>query len=462
MDRRTFLLGSTGLIVSALGSRTVRAAPEKLKPWFDPSYGALPTAEQQVQHLDAAARAAQEHPRTVRDLPVTGLPLHLGEYDEQVTGVIKAGGLVGVGIAIAVNHQLIVTRGYGYLSSHDRVPATPTSPGYLGSITKPLCAMTGLMLVKAQHLKLDQKVMHVLPMEPLLKAGEQRQPEIDEVTVRMLMNHTSGLFNVVEELFDPDYYRELAAEKQLQLVHGDISQYDLVRRGMSKPFVSKPGTEYHYSGQGLQVLGRIIEKLSGQRLDKCMASKVLEPLGIKHHATMSYLAPEQFAQLVAGKASQTASFIPSPWNEATGACESWNSSQPNADFYGHHWGHADACGASMLSVVDLLRFAAFCPERLGKPLAMEALTPPPREPFSNGLGWGVSMTEGHLQYGHGGAFGGIRAFCESTWDGIQYAVVVAGDRDEQINAIIAKTVEYGRSLRDTKAPPIGWKRYGFK
>ena len=84
----------------------------------------------------------------------------------------------------------------------------------------------------------------------------------------MLMNHTSGLFNVVEELFDREYYRQLGAEKKLRLVHGDIEgQYDLVvRRGMSRPFVAKPGTAANYSGQGLQVLGRIIEKVSGKRL----------------------------------------------------------------------------------------------------------------------------------------------------------------------------------------------------
>jgi CubicO group peptidase (beta-lactamase class C family) len=114
--------------------------------------------------------------------------------------------------------------------------------------------MAALTLVKAGKLKLDQKVVDVMPMEPLLKAGEKRQPEIDQVTVRMLMNHTSGLFNVVEELFDRDFYKQLADQGELKLVHGDISQYDLVRRGMARPFASKPGRQFNYSGQGLQVL----------------------------------------------------------------------------------------------------------------------------------------------------------------------------------------------------------------
>jgi CubicO group peptidase (beta-lactamase class C family) len=274
----------------------------------------------------------------------------------------------------------------------------------------------------------------------------------------MLMNHTSGLFNAVEVLFDRDYYRLLAADGKLQLVHNDISQYDLVRRGMAKPFVSEPGAENHYSGQGLQVLGRIIEKLTDLRLDKAMSSKALAPLGVKRHATLSYLSPEELALLGAGKASKTQTFIPSPYNDAKKACESWSSET----LYGQHWGQADACGASMLSAIDLLRFVAFCPDLLGRELAVEAFTPPKTAPFSNGLGWGVSMTSGCYQYGHGGAFGGIRAFCESTWDGVQYAVLAAGDRDEESGKIVQLVVELGRSLRGKGLNSSGWKWYGFK
>ena len=72
------------------------------------------------------------------------------------------------------------------------------------------------------------------------------------------------------------------------------------------------------------------------------------------------------------------------------------------------------------------------------------------------------MTSGRYQYGHGGAFGGIRAFCESTWDGVQYAVLAAGDRDEPFKKIGERVLELGRSLREKRAAAVGWKRYGFK
>jgi CubicO group peptidase (beta-lactamase class C family) len=464
MNRRSFLSGTTGLIISSLGDLAPNGTAAEPNSWFDPSYSVLPTPEQQTKELDATALAAQTKPRTVLNMPVTGLPSKPNKFDEQMVTLVKDAGIVGLSFAVAINRQLTVTRGYGYLSSHDPAPAAPTSPGCIGSITKPLCAMAALTLVKAGKLKLDQKVVDILPMEPLLRDDEKRQPEIDQVTVRMLMNHTSGLFNIVEDLFDRDYYRKLAADGKLKLVHDDISQYDLVRRGMAKPFVSKPGTEFHYSGQGLQVLGRIVEKISGLRLDKYLSDKTLAaaPLGVKRHATLSYLAPKEFALIAAGKASKTGTFIPSPYNGEKKVCESWAFDKPTGALYGHHWGQADACGASMLSAVDLLRFVTYCLDPLGNDLAAEALTPPKVKDTYMGFGWGVSMNSGRYQYGHGGAITGCRAFCESTWDGVQYAVLVAGDRDKAVQKINETVVELGRSLAKAGAATVGWKRYGFK
>ena len=141
---------------------------------------------------------------------------------------------------------------------------------------------------------------------------------------------------------------------------------------------------------------------------------------------MSYLSPEDLALLDAGKASQTDTFIPSPFSPATKRCESWNFSQPQEDLYGNHWGQADACGASMLSAVDLTRYISHCSKLLHKDLWNDSLADTmvrakdgKRVPAQHGLVFGVSMNGAHHQFGHGGAWGGIRAFCESTWDGVR-------------------------------------------
>jgi CubicO group peptidase (beta-lactamase class C family) len=468
MHRRGFLLGTAGVALTPLIGHAQKKSLDHQEPWFDPSYARLPNAEQLSKGLAADVIASHAKPREVNGVPVTGLPHNLARFDEDVTALFKESGLVGMSLALAVNHDLMVTRGFGHLSSVDRMPALPTSMGYLGSITKPMVVMTALTLVHAGKLKLDQPVLEVLPLEPLLRDDEIRQPEIDSVTVRMLMNHTSGLFNYVEDLFDRPYYRQLGDEGKLKLVHGDISQYDLVRRGMATPFVSKPGEQCKYSGEGLQVLGRVIEKLTNQRLDKAIASKLLAPLGIKHYANMGYLSPENLSAIDAGKASKTHTFIPSPYNESRKRSESWAYSERLEGLYGNHWGHADSCGASMLSAVDLARLVGFCFKPLGKELRTEALTPRmiPDEQGNQvlsgfGLGWAVMIQNGHHQYGHGGNFGGIQASCEATFDNLQCAYVAAGDLGEKPGQIMERLKQLGKSLRRKRAQPLGWHKYGY-
>jgi CubicO group peptidase (beta-lactamase class C family) len=468
MNRRGFLLGTAGVALTPLVSHAQKEAPTHQEPWFDPAYARLPTAGDLSKGLSADVLASHAKPRQIGSVPVTGLPHNLGKFDEEVATLFKESGLVGISFALAINNELMVTRGFGHLSSVDRVPALPTSLGYLGSITKPMVVMTALTLVHAGKLKLDQPVLEILPLEPLLRGDETRQPEIDSVTIRMLMNHTSGLFNYVEELFDRPYYSQLADEGKLKLVHGDVSQYDLVRRGMAKPYVSKPGERCNYSGQGLQVLGRVVEKLTNQRLDKAIASKLLAHLGIKHYANMGYLSPEELSEIDAGRASKTHTFIPSPYDETQKRSESWAYPERLEWLYGNHWGHADSCGASMLSAVDLTRFVGFCFNPLGKPLRTEALTPRMVQDEQGnqvtsgfGLGWGVSVQNGHHQYGHGGAFGGIQAFCESTFDNLQYAYVAAGDLGEKPDQIMEKLRQLGKALHQKKAQPLGWHKFGF-
>ena len=219
--------------------------------------------------------------------------------------------------------------------------------------------MAGLTLVKAGKLKLDQKVVDVLPMKPLLKPGKS-QPEIDHVTVRMLMNHTSGLFNVVEDLFDRPYYKQLADKGKLQLVHGDISQYDRAPwngdtvRGqagggvqLQRPRVSSAGPDHRGD---LGAAAGQIHGLQGSGADEGPARCV--PLLPR---------PERLRSDRRRDGLEDAHLHSQPlFRRQTKACTSWRFQEPVEQLYGNHWGEADACGATMLSAVDLLRFVTFC------------------------------------------------------------------------------------------------------
>ena len=460
MNRRSFggALASSAL---GLGCASVEAQEKTELPWLDPEFAKLPTLDEQVNDLAAKAVEAQTSPRRMDAMPVTGAPVNLGGFDRQLIARMKERGLVGVAVAIAIHGRLVVAKGYGRLSSRQPAPVTPTTPGFLGSITKPLCAMSALTLARDGLLDLDSRVLDILPLQPLLKPGEQRQNEIDQVTVRMLMNHTSGLFNVVEQLYDDAYYTRLAANGQIRLVHGDVSQYDLVRRGMSVPFVAPPGREAHYSGQGLQVLGRIIETVSGQRLDKQILEGLLRPCGVRNHATLSYLSPETRLLINQGDAESVGCMIPSEFDAKAKRCLSWRFRGLDAP-YGNQWGGADSCGSSMMSCLDLVRFLCVFPKVIGNKLYRESMQHPRvRNNTFHGLGWGCGRHGDKYQFGHGGAIPGARAFCESTWDGVQYAVLVAGDQDPSVDAINQLVLKLGRVMRDRDNAADLWSAYGY-
>lgn len=462
-SRREFLEMTAGAVLfSGLGSRMLEQE-QKQSAWLDPSHVPLPSASARFKRLSSLAQGSQVEPRRVNDYPITGLSIEGNrEFDDQLISLMQSPRVVGLSCCIAIDNRLVLTRGYGHLSSVDKGVCTPTSLGFVGSITKPICAMTSLTLAQEGKLNYDDHVEDVLPMKALLKPGESSQKEMEKVTVRMLANHTSGIFNAVEGLYDDDFYRSLASDHRIELVNSDVNQYDLVRRGMSRPFVAPPGTAYNYSGQALQVLGRVIEKVGGQRLDKAMGSRLFAPLGIDSHVTLSYLDREDYANIARGLSAKTGSFIPSPLDRPGGQAMSWHYEKAPRMLPGNHWGLADSCGSSMLSSVDLLRMICSLPMVFSARSLELMLTRPIGIPGAyTGLGWGCGVTNGRKQFGHGGKFGGIRAMVESLWDGVQYSIVYVGDDEEFFKSVQKLVVAYGRTLRTSGAREIGWQHYGF-
>jgi hypothetical protein len=95
------------------------------------------------------------------------------------------------------------------------------------------------------------------------------------------MNHISGLFDAEEVLSDPPRFQALAKGGVIRLIHGRIGQNDLVRIGMNKPLLFDPGEKFAYSGQGMQVLARIV--------DRYIQTRMFDPLGIRTCYVGSYL-----------------------------------------------------------------------------------------------------------------------------------------------------------------------------
>jgi len=137
----------------------------------------------------------------------------------------------------------------------------------IASDTKPFVARVMLQLIQEGKIKLDDLV------EPLLPDVMAKLPNKDQITLRHLLQHTSGLANYVADnaiqcsmIHTP--FRAWSIEEMLAISTANLT----------KQATSAPGTEYHYSNSGILLLGLLVEKLSGMKLGEAIYQRVLSPL----------------------------------------------------------------------------------------------------------------------------------------------------------------------------------------
>jgi CubicO group peptidase (beta-lactamase class C family) len=146
--------------------------------------------------------------------------------------------------------RVVYAKAFGYADLENDVPATPQSVYRMGSITKQFTATMIMQLVHEGKLTLDTTAISVLPDLP--KPWEK-------ITVRELLNHTSGLKNytAVEGIFDDAALKPTTPAGILKTVAND-------------PLDFPSGTKWSYSNTGYEVLGMLIEKLDGRSYEACM------------------------------------------------------------------------------------------------------------------------------------------------------------------------------------------------
>ncbi len=150
------------------------------------------------------------------------------------------------------------------------------------SMTKPVTAVALMMLYEEARVHLDDPVEAYLPefkdrqlLIPGATSLDQTVPVKTKMTIRHLLTHTSGL-----SLFtNPRLLGEAYAKETLGLAmtYGGLDK--MVRRIAELPLEWEPGTRWQYS-VGSDVIGRIVEVVSGMTLDKYFAQRIFEPLGM--------------------------------------------------------------------------------------------------------------------------------------------------------------------------------------
>lgn len=140
----------------------------------------------------------------------------------------------------------------------------------IGSITKMFTAVVALQLAEEDVVDLDAPVAEVVPERAqLFEHG-------DEVTLRQLLSHTSGLPN-------PDYWLDVEDDMQIEadeirLSCEDALASDFLEFAANEPPPFEPGVGYAYSNPGFELAGEVIETITGQDLHEVYRERILDPL----------------------------------------------------------------------------------------------------------------------------------------------------------------------------------------
>ena len=151
------------------------------------------------------------------------------------------------------------------------------------SMTKPVTAVALLMLYEEARVHFDDPVEVYLPefknvrlLAPGATSLDQTVPAKTKITIHHLLTHTSGL-----SLFtNPRLLGETYGKEGLGLAKAYGGLDRMVRRIAELPIEWEPGTRWQYS-VGSDVIGRIVEVVSGMPLDRFFASRIFEPLEMK-------------------------------------------------------------------------------------------------------------------------------------------------------------------------------------
>jgi CubicO group peptidase (beta-lactamase class C family) len=199
-----------------------------------------------------------------------------GEIDGLLEQASSSGAVPGV-IAFAVGRDGVLYEGAaGRLSVDGDEPVRVDTMIRIASMTKAIATVAALQLVEQGRLQLDQTVASVLPAfghTQVLSGFDGDAPVLrspaSQPTIRQLMNHTTGL---AYWFLSPEMTR-------YHEVTGTPNVFSGLRASVELPLIDDPGRRWQY-GVNTDWLGFVVEKVSGQTLDRYCAEHIFQPLGM--------------------------------------------------------------------------------------------------------------------------------------------------------------------------------------
>ena len=319
-------------------------------------------------------------------------------------------------ILVADKHGTVIEKAYGLADREAKIAVTHDKQFALASIGTLFTTTAILQLVEQGKIGLDEPIIRYLPDYPNKQAASK-------ITIRHLLTHSSGFGNI--DIFGPE-------NKERRLTLSTPAQF-IAYQG-DRPPEFEVGTKVSYSNYGFIVLGRIIEKVSGEEYETYLARHIFAPAGMTH--TGFSLFDQRAANIAVGYTGEN-------YEEATTSGAKLVPNDYTLPKKGSAAGGAYASAGDMLKFVNALENGT-----LIKPATLAMALTPQKGPF--GLGIMVIGEGKNRQWGHQGGAWGMNTDLRVLADGTR--VIVLANRDGPVANKLASTYSYFISDPDGATP----------
>ncbi|RMG83285.1 MAG: class A beta-lactamase-related serine hydrolase, partial [Bacteroidetes bacterium] len=228
----------------------------------------------------------------------------LKNLDRHIEKFIANKSMPGGVFLVARKGKIVYFKNFGHHTTAGKTPYQKGDIFRLASMTKAITTVAVLQLYEQGRLGLDDPLYYYIPAfkeAQILKdfnpadSSFTTTPAQNPITIRHLLTHTSG---ITYGVFNPGkigaIYEKIGAN-QFGLSHPTLTTEEMVEVIARVPLLFEPGTEFKY-GLNMEVLGRVVEVVSGMPLDQYFKENIFDPLGMED--TWFYLPKDKQDRLV--------------------------------------------------------------------------------------------------------------------------------------------------------------------
>jgi len=231
----------------------------------------------------AAPVLAQGLPRAAKSEEVGLSGDKLKRFSARLKEGVDKGEIPGAVVIVVRNGKVAHFDAVGFRDREEKAAMKPDAIFRIASMTKPMVSLAIMMLAEEGKLSIAHPVSHYIPEFARLEVGVEKkkddgtvelvlEPQRRQMTVQDLLRHTSGLtYGVFDKSMVDDEYRRAGVNDR------NLSTREFIAKLMRLPLKHQPGTTWEYS-LSTDVLGWIVEVVSGKSVDEFIAERITRPL----------------------------------------------------------------------------------------------------------------------------------------------------------------------------------------